>query len=237
MTSSFHQRALIVAHGQPSDPAPAEMELAAIAAAVAAHLPNWNITSATLADANSLHRAITADAGLVYPMFMSGGWFTATHLPERLAAVGGVNWHILAPFGLDPQVQALAVTIVQEATLGQTAPEVLLAAHGSFRSPAPADVAYAMVALLRDAGIARAKAGFIDQSPRLADVAHDFGPNAICLPFFAAKGGHVIDDLPKALAEAGFTGRLLPPLGLDPRVPALIADALQSCLNQSAATG
>ena len=56
MTSSFHKRALIVAHGQPSDPAPAEMELAAIAAAVAAHLPNWNITSATLAYANSLHQ-------------------------------------------------------------------------------------------------------------------------------------------------------------------------------------
>ena len=237
MTTSFHQHALIVAHGQPSDPAPAERELALLAAAVAAHLPNWRVSSATLADPHALARAITGDAGLVYPMFMSGGWFTATHLPERLAAVGAAHWHILAPFGLDPQVQALAVSIAQEATLGQTAPEILLAAHGSFRSPAPAEVAYAMVALLRGAGIALANAGFIDQSPRLADVAHDFGPNAVCLPFFAAKGGHVIDDLPKALAEAGFSGRVLPPLGLDPRVPALIADALQSCLDQSAATG
>lgn len=237
MTSSLRQSALIVAHGQPSDPAPAERELALLAAAVATHLPNWRVTSATLADPHALTRAITGDAGVVYPMFMSGGWFTATHLPERLAAVGVANWRILAPFGLDPQVQALAVTIAQEATLGQTSPEILLAAHGSFRSPAPADVAYAMVTRLRGAGIAQAKAGFIDQSPRLADVAHDFGPNAICLPFFAAKGGHVIDDLPKALADAGFTGRLLPPLGLDARVPALIASALQHCLHQSATTG
>jgi len=33
--------------------------------------------------------------------------------------------------------------------------------------------------------------------------------------------------LPQALAEAGFGGRFLPPLGLDARVPSLIAAALR----------
>lgn len=237
LTKPFQPRAVIVAHGQPSDPAPAEVDLAALAAAVAELLPNWKIMSATLADPNSLARAVTGTHGLVYPMFMSGGWFTATHLPERLAAVGGKEWRILAPFGLDPRVQTLAVSIAEEATLGQQLPEVLLAAHGSFRSPAPADVAYSIVDQLVAAGISQAKAGFIDQSPRIADVACGFGPNAVCLPFFAAKGGHVVGDLPEALAAANFIGRLLPPLGLDPRVPALIADALQHALYQSAVTG
>ena len=235
MTTSSPQRALIVAHGQPTDPAPAEADLAKLAVAIGAHLPKWQVTSATLADPAALARAMTGAQGIVYPMFMSGGWFTATHLPDRLAAIGGAAWSILAPFGLDPLVQALAVTIAKEATFGQSSAQILLAAHGSFRSPAPSEVAYALVDQLRQAGIHQAQAGFIDQSPRIAEVARSFGPNAVCLPFFAAKGGHVITDLPQALAEAGFTGQLLPPVGLDPRVPALIAAALQTAANQSAA--
>ena len=39
------------------------------------------------------------------------------------------------------------------------------------------------------------------------------------------SGGHVIRDLPEALAKAGFPGRILPALGLDDRIPALIAQA------------
>jgi sirohydrochlorin ferrochelatase len=226
-----------VAHGQPSDPVPAEIALAQLTAAVASHLPNWQLTSATLANPKALARAITGEHGLVYPMFMAGGWFTTTHLPYRLTEAGGADWHILAPFGLDPQVQSLAVTIAQEATLGQSETGVLLAAHGSFRSSAPAEVAYAMIGLLVAAGIDHAEAAFIDQTPRIADVARTFGADAVCLPFFAANGGHVIDDLPEALATAGFTGRLLPPLGLDPRVPTIIASALQNAWRHAAATG
>ncbi len=228
-------RALIVAHGQPSDPAPAEAELAFLAAAVADHLPGWHITSASLADPGALARAVTGAPGLVYPMFMAGGWFTKTQLPQRLAAVGAANWRCLAPFGLDPAVQALAVKIATEATDEQPdgRAEVLLAAHGSFRSAAPSEVAYAMVRQLQAAGMAQVEAGFIDQSPKIADVARGFGPNAVCLPFFAAKGGHVIDDLPQALTEAGFTGRLLPPVGLDGRVPGLIAQALENAFSHA----
>ena len=223
--------ALIVSHGQPSDPAPAAAEIAALAAQVATYLPDWRVQSATLAEADALHRAI-ADLGprwVVYPLFMAGGWFTTVHLPERLAAAGGGAWRIAPPFGLDALVQDLAVTIAREAGL-TAGGELLLAAHGSFRSPAPSEVANSMAARIgRDLSLSRAEAAFIDQSPRLAE-ASGFGPRAICLPFFAARGGHVIDDLPAALSQAGFSGQVLQPLGLDPRVPALIARALQTTL-------
>ena len=234
MTPISLKSALIVAHGQPGDPAPAEADLARLAAAVARHLPAWQVTSATLADDDALARAVTGAQGFVYPMFMTGGWFTASHLPDRLAAVGGAGWHILAPFGLDRRVQALTVDIAREATQGRDQAQVLLAAHGSFRSQAPAEVAYALIQMLQKAGISMAEAGFIDQSPRIADVAQRFGPDAVCLPFFAAKGGHVTTDLPAALSEAGFRGQLLAPVGLDPRVPALIAQALQTAAAQAA---
>jgi sirohydrochlorin ferrochelatase len=76
-------------------------------------------------------------------------------------------------------------------------------------------------------GIARVEAAFIDQPPILAE-ATDHGPGSVCLPYFAAEGGHVSDDLPRALAEAGFQGRVLPALGLDPRLPAVIARAIRA---------
>jgi sirohydrochlorin ferrochelatase len=242
------QSALIVAHGQPSCPEPAEAALADLAAAVAAHLPGWQVQSATLAAEGALPDALHKagpDGGWVYPMFMADGWFTRQHLPDRLSKAchealfagqgcgnsgcggkaGCARWRVLAPFGLDDAVQMLALRVLHEAGVPPGG-EVLLAAHGSGRSSAPADVANAVAARLKQGlQLGRCEAAFIDQSPRLAETT-GFGPEARCLPFFAAQGEHVTDDLPQALAEAGFAGEILPPLGLDPRVPALIAQAL-----------
>ena len=225
--------ALIVAHGQPSDPGPAAAEIAFLAAKVQSLMPGWRIRAATLAETGALAAAIAeaGPVGLVYPLFMAGGWFTKTALPERLAEAGGPEWRVLAPFGTDPSVQALAVTMAREAAARMGRPPadvpVLLAAHGSFRSPAPAAVAEDVAALLRQAGFARVQAAYIDQSPRIADTAADYPAGSLVLPFFAAKGGHVTDDLPQALDAAGFAGAVLPPLGLDPRVPGLIRAALR----------
>ena len=219
-------KALLIAHGQPSDPEPAQAALGELACQVAGHLPGWDIRFATLALDGALAKAVDPTPGLVYPMFMAGGWFTKTELPRRMA-LEGADWQHLAPFGLDPAVQDLAVTLVQEAASRPPADTpVLVAAHGSGRSRAPAEVAEALAQRLRDAGFPRAEAYFIEEAPFIAE-AKGFGPGSLCLPFFAAEGGHVTDDLPQALAQAGFEGACLPPLGLDPRVPALIAAALK----------
>lgn len=240
--------ALIVAHGQPSDPGPAENALAELAAQVGSHLPGWQVLSATLAAdgalTSALHRGGNA-GGVVYPMFMADGWFTRRHLPDRLSKAcdkalfagkgcgkpgcggdaGCSLWRIVPPFGLDAAVQDLALALLHEAGVPPGG-EVLVAAHGSSRSSAPSDVANAVAARLASGLLlSRCQAAFIDQSPRLADV-RGFGPEAVCLPFFAAEGEHVTDDLPEALAEAGFAGRTLPPLGRDSRVPGLIAQSL-----------
>ncbi len=223
--------ALIVSHGQPSDPDTAEHALALLARRVMEHLPGWDVVSVTLAKPGALAAAVAGRAqGLVYPMFMAGGWFPMTELPRRMDEVGAVDWAYLPPFGLDTRVQALARTLVEEAAeaKGRAAAEtsVLLAAHGSSRSSAPSQVAHGLAAQLKRAGFARAEAFFIDQVPQISS-AEGFGADAVCLPFFAAEGGHVTEDLPGALAASGFAGQVLPPLGLDHRVPGLIAAALQ----------
>ncbi len=67
-------------------------------------------------------------------------------------------------------MQSLTVTLAREAALATAKPpqdlHLLLAAHGSFRSPAPSEVAYAMAARIKaDLGFASVQAAFIDQSP------------------------------------------------------------------------
>ncbi len=191
------RHALIVAHGQPSDPRPAGASLEALALRVEGLMPGWEVRAATLAEDGALARAVAGrPGGVVFPMFMAGGWFTRVQIPKRLAeagaAIGPGGWTVLEPFGCDPMVHDLCVTLVREAGAGQ----VILAAH---------------------------EAGFIDQEPQLSGLT---GRGGVCLPFFAAGGGHVGEDIPAALAEAGFTGRILPPVGLDERVPGIIAAAI-----------
>lgn len=233
--------ALIISHGQPSDPAPAEAEIAALAARVQALMPDWHIASATLATPGALAEQVekAGPQGLAYPLFMADGWFTRDHLPKRLAEAGGKDWRVLAPFGIDSAVQDLTVALAVEAAVkhglvpAQTA--VLLAAHGSFRSPAPSQVANAVAVLIaQSGGFARVEAAFIDQSPRIEEAAADFPAGSLVLPFFAARGGHVIDDLPQALDAAGFSGVLLDPVGLDPRVPGVIARSLREAYQTEA---
>jgi sirohydrochlorin ferrochelatase len=231
MTAMEHRAALIVTHGQPSDPDTAEAALARLAAQVAAHLPGWQVGSATLAAPGALAQAVArlGPRGVVYPLFMACGWFTGTHLPDRMAAVGGAGWRVAVPFGCTPAIQQLAVTLVREALTGPAdKTDLILAAHGSGRSPAPAVIATFVAARIQQVlGLRRVTAAFIDQAPKIADL-RDFGPTSICLPYFAAGGGHVTEDIPQALVDAGFLGRLLPPLGLDRRNAAIIAEVLRN---------
>lgn len=219
----MEQPVLIVAHGQPSDPRPLAAEVAELAARVAALLPGRHVGAATLAEPGALPAALAAAGGpgVVYPLFMAGGWFTRTHLPKKLAESGGTGWRVLEPMGCDPAIHQLALTIAKESG----AEEVLLAAHGSGRSTAPADIARHVAGLISMRLGLHSEAVFIDQPPRLSE-ATGLGPNAVCLPFFATGGGHVTEDIPAQLEQAWFRGRILPPLGQDDRVPDLIAKAI-----------
>lgn len=215
---------LIVSHGQPSDPGAAARELERLAGAVAALLPGYEVGSATLAEPGALDAELVrlGHGGRLYPLFMAGGWFTRVNLPKRLAVAGAADWAVLEPMGCDPAVHELAVRIIQEAGAVSS---VILAAHGSGQSRVPADIAHHVAGLIAAQVRVPAAAAFIDQAPRLAEVA-GHGPASVCLPYFAAEGGHVALDIPAALAQAGFAGRILPALGLDPRLPAIIAAAI-----------
>jgi sirohydrochlorin ferrochelatase len=176
-------RAVIVAHGQPSDPLPAARALEALADAVAGHLPGWTIGAATLAEEGRLGAEAQGPAGLVFPLFMAGGWFTRVQIPQRLRAANASGWQVLEPFGCLPALHDLTVQIVREALASQ----VLLAAHGSFKSPVPSAIAGHVAARISAETGVSAAAAFIDQTPTLAE-ATGYREGAVCLPFFRHGG-------------------------------------------------
>ncbi len=224
--------ALIIAHGQPSAPAPAEAEMADLAQAVARHLPGWQVGAATLAAPGTLKDALQSlDNPLVFPFFMADGWFIRSLLPKRLSEAGADHLHTLRPFGLMPETQDLIVRLardaVRDAGWDELEATLILAAHGSGRSRFPAEAArMTEAAVAARTAFADVRTGFIEEPPLLADTLRGAGPAALCLPLFVARWGHVAQDIPHAAKEAGFAGRLLDPVGVHHDVPKIIAHAL-----------
>lgn len=224
---------MIVAHGTPSAPEAGEEWVHALAARVRLLLPGIDIHGATLAAAGSLECAMAGTGErppIVYPMFMADGWFVRKELPRRLAGLHVARPTITAPFGHHPRLPALCLATVAAVALDQgwrlSETTVILAAHGSPSDARPREVAEAVAAHLRaTAPFREVRCGFIDEKPLLADVA-DAPPPAICLPFFAAMGGHVTNDIPEALASARFRGEILDPIGVREEALPLIAETI-----------
>lgn len=226
-------RAVIVSHGQPGDPGPQQKAIEDLAAAVMAQNPGCEVLGATLAMPGAL--AATADGdSLIYPMFMAEGWFTRSELPRRLAQAGAEGARVMRPFGTDPALPHLIVRKAHQAAAqqgwqpGDTT--LLLTAHGSQRSQASFAITTDIATRIAP-HFARVVTGFVEQKPFLADAAHGL-TRAVSMPFFALRAEHVLDDLPAALDQAGFTGPRLDPIGLAPEVPGLIAAAIRNSVNR-----
>ena len=224
------KQALIVAHGQPSEPEPPELRLATLASDVQARLTGWEVTSATIAMPNALEDAVAKlhPGALIYPMFMSDGWFVSKVLPRRL---GDAPVTVLPPLGFDPDLPALAARVLTEELQrhrwGFQQTDIVLAAHGSGRGDRAAKAANTFAEALKPF-IAKANltVGFIEEAPFVKDAATGLRAQSLCQPFFALEGDHCRTDIPEALEAADFQGKLLRPLGEQDAVIDLIARAL-----------
>ena len=213
----------------------------ALAARVAEFLPGWCVRGATLAMPGALDSALAEAAAppVVYPLFMSDGWFTAKELPRRLA---GAEEHVLQPLGLDPALADLAAREIAARAEAKGWPlaevTLVIAAHGSGRSDNAARATRSFADRLRERlPLAALRIGFVEQSPSIEEAASGAGPRAICLPFFAARGGHVLEDVPQGLSRAGFAGDLAGPIGTHPRIPEMIAESIRAASGQSGEDG
>ncbi|WP_310620588.1 sirohydrochlorin chelatase [Flexibacterium corallicola] len=221
---------LIVSHGQPSDPLAGELYLNNLAQKVLRLLPDWNVCSVTLAAPGRLEHVLEKmrTPPMVFPFFMSDGWFVRKALPKRL---GERRLQILAPLGnLSDLPARTAKYLAQQMENQRWSVEdthVLLAAHGSASGPIPARCTREFADLLsQHLAFKGISVGFLEQGPCLHESARHTGPQSVLLPFFAGDGEHVVSDVPQALERAGYKGLCLPALGQLDFVPELIAEHL-----------
>ncbi len=228
------KHAVIVAHGQPSDPAPAEAALAQFAEGIDAISKEVSVHSATLAAPGALETCLDRlqEGAAIYPLFMAKGWFVTSALPRR---VGDRKTQILDPLGVDPMLPVLVAEALKNALAdqgwqaGET--DLVLAAHGSGRSSNPAEVTAEFAKnLSRFIRFKSQRLGFVEQPPSISEAAENSGEKAICLPYFACTGGHVLEDVPQELAKAGFTGHVMSVVGELPGIQQHIASVLRTAL-------
>ena len=113
---------------------------------------------------------------------------------------------------------------------GHSSAALLLAAHGERRDGAANEGVARLAAVLRSRGIARAVAvGFVKGEPPIPVSLSSLGDrHVIVYPLFLSDGHFVRERLPRLL-EAGATEgarrsiTILPPLGLDPLFPEVVA--------------
>lgn len=224
--------ALIVAHGQPSAPLPAERALAQLASKVASCLPGRRIGSATLAAPGALELALEElrPGALVFPQFIANGWFVQDVLKSRIA---GHQVRLLDPLGTLPGLATLAATALETTfdTEGWDAQEahVLVAAHGSAKGKAAGLAARRFIrdlsCELPGPGIS---VGFVEEAPMLSDLVAELPRQTVCLPLLAMAGEHLKEDVTAELRQRGFAGPILPAVGQLPGVPGEIALSLRA---------
>ena len=231
---------VLVSHGSPSDPDPQERDISELARKVGARLPGCDLRGATLAAKGALDGAVAGLSNpIIFPHFMADGWFVSSQLPKRLRAAGLAQWRMAPPLGLLPNLPDLALgmclSIMEQNRLPAGKTVLIVAAHGSPSDPRPAQATYGFAKALKRSGAFRdIRVGFVDETPSLEDAARVEGP-ALLLPFFAARAGHVLMDLPEAVEAARFEGPVLAPIGTWPSIPRLIAQGLTDHLTARAA--
>ena len=206
---------ILVAHGFPSNPDPAEAALAALAQQVGARLPGTRVLAATLAKPGALARVLeTLPRARIYPFFMAEGWFTSRQLPRRLADLGS-RAEILSPFGADPGLPALVIKAVAEAGPG----DLILCAHGSqvARSSRMATMAMAERIGAHLPG-RRIVPAFLEEDPHLRDMRRSIPRRSVC-PFSLCAPVMSRGTFPKRLSLRGFAAACCPPSANGPRSP------------------
>jgi sirohydrochlorin ferrochelatase len=165
--------------------------------------------------APSIGEAVRRLAGhdlLVYPLFLSDGYFTRTLLPRQLSEAGafapGRTVRLLPPLGLDPALvdlvldQARAVARARKWPEART--ELVLLAHGSSNNPASRRAAEGIAKSIagRNA-FARVRPAFLEEAPFLGDAIAGWRGPALVIGLFAGEGLHGGDDVPQRVAELG----------------------------------
>ena len=191
---------------------------------------------------------VESDEVFVVPLFISEGYFTQEVIPRELGLPGaapsltrklGRTIQYCEPIGTHPHMAGMILRRAEE-TAGLTPAEASEAAlvvigHGTERNASSSGAIYRVTAEAREKRVfGRVEAGFLDQSPTVAEVLSSLPARRVVLvPFFIAEGWHTQETIPhdlglerpavSRLTESG--GRSIhycPPVGTFPEVAGIV---------------
>jgi sirohydrochlorin cobaltochelatase len=173
---------------------------------------------------------------VVYPFFLSDGYFTRVALPRLLMQAkqrdATRTISILPPLGLEP---ALADVIADEAVAAarsranlpaETA--IVLLAHGSKKDQASRMATEWLADRLRQRQcFGDTRIALLEEAPSLADATEDMSGLIIVIGLFAGEGMHGVDDAKRLVAELKRDDvMLIGPVGTFAGLEAVIASAV-----------
>jgi sirohydrochlorin ferrochelatase len=149
---------------------------------------------------------------LVYPLFLSDGYFVRVRLRRSLeearAEDADRTIRVLPPLGLDPLLAQLVTDRLAAAAQarGLAASQVgaVLLAHGSRNDAASRHAATQLAEKVRRSRrFDRVRAAFLEEPPSLCDVTSALPGPVVVLGLFAGDGMHGAADAPRLVAELG----------------------------------
>lgn len=170
---------------------------------------------------------------LIYPLFMSDGYFVNTVLKGRVVGLKlSVPIKTLQPIGLSRRLPELlhrrSLEVAGEADFTPRTTRLLLAGHGSKIGHASSK-ATEKVALKLGAYrvFSRIQTAYLEEQPLLQNqLAADRGPTIVA-GFFVSDGLHAYDDVPAAISETGAKAAYTGAIGTHPAIADLILEELK----------
>jgi sirohydrochlorin cobaltochelatase len=186
-------------------------------------------------------RALRADEIVVYPLFLSDGYFTRMRLPEMLNAASLADRrrtiHMLPPLGLDPALVLVLIDRLMETAqargLAAARTGVILLAHGSSKDPASRIAAARIAAEVgRRTSFRAVRTALLEEPPSLREAASDLSGPIIIFGLFAGEGMHGGGDAPQLVEDLGrsdtvFAGTIAQLDGIADVVATAVARAIE----------
>jgi sirohydrochlorin cobaltochelatase len=170
---------------------------------------------------------------LVYPFFMSAGYFVKKVLAGRISQAGlAIPVMTMAPLGLDPGLPGLmlrrSLNTAESAGFDPKASRLLIVGHGSKFGRASANATKALANTIRARNaFAKVAVAFLEETPFLRDELRAEPTPTVVAGFFSGEGMHGHDDVPAAMDEAGIRSAYTRPIGSDEAIPGLIETAVK----------
>lgn len=190
-----------------------------------------------LEDALAQADACGAKQIVIYPMFMSAGYFVKTVLADRVAAAAlKTPAGIMQPLGLDKRLALLmlenSLRATKSANLEPAGARLLIVGHGSRDGTENAEATRRAARLLSPhSPFARVETAFIEETPFVADALRNYDGTSVVAGFLTGEGLHAGEDVPEIIRESGARALYTGPIGGHPRVPELIASSIHDALS------